>query len=212
MRLLRFLVGLSSLLVCILLSGGIVLHFIGIESNHVDIAWPILLIALLALTFPFAFLAFFISKKVPHTRISAAIFLFIIFLCSSMLSEYLINRNLDLKMMGIRDETSLRLFVQTVINSPMGLLISFYGRALSMILIGLSLRPVKALDPGIRSLRTLLILAGLSSASLVLAPLSIIFIALAYGSLGFFLMGTRIGPEPKFDLKILDDYYPSSSL
>ncbi|PKL23695.1 MAG: hypothetical protein CVV47_12825 [Spirochaetae bacterium HGW-Spirochaetae-3] len=212
MRVAKFLVGVLSMLICVLFIAAIAGYYAGefdfmLDARDVSVLGNIVFDA--ALLVPLLFLASFVEKRLrapwlwPLTMILAASF------AAVTGSEAVYEAGIDLRAIASRDAIGLKRLAVSILDSPKVYLASYFTRALGWLGLCAALRPVDAADRSIRHFRAFCALTGLAYASVIGYPLAAVFMPLAYWSLGTFLIGTRLGFEDKRKLKFTDDYHPA---
>lgn len=211
MRFIRTLVGFLSLAECMLLVATVIFSLFSPDNLSPDqpIQSVLALAVMAALLFPFAFLGYFSDTNVSASHVGAAAFFFVAFVMATIALSWTKPLQFEVATIMIRDRLGLEHFVKTIVASPWLTIIMYFGKAISIIILGFSLKPVIAVDRKARSLRVYLVLAGFTSLSVVAAPLMLFFLILAYYALGIFLITTRIGVNPKPSIHFVDDYFPS---
>lgn len=209
MRFERYAVAILSILIFCLLLFALVYSLVDQSPGTREFPAVIALATIALLNVPPLFLARFIRKTVPGGYSDLAIGAYVACSLALAVMHGAGGTTVDLAAMAVHDITGLRTFAYSIVNSPALTLVLYFVRAVTMILVGTSLKRVALLDARIRPFRVLMLLSGIASITIVAAPLGVVFLTLSYWSLGVFLLRTRLGARQKPSFRIIDDYQPS---
>lgn len=149
---------------------------------------------------PLAFLAYFVRKDYPNSKIVNNVILYIFSNGIAIIIVYANLSSINLKQFGLEALTSSS-FVELVCL----VIVAYLMGALSIVKIAKDLKRVSAYEPNIEPYRKIMKFSGYLMLTVIGIPLASVLVNISYGFLGIFFLTSDIGSKKFIKAEIINN-------